>query len=117
MARRISLDAVCGLIDALLHKGYPSVAEVARLLCVSPRTLQRQLNAEGVCYSDIVDRCRRIAARRLLESTRKPVRDIASELGYRDAGSFSRAFRRWSGCSPRVYRRNSLGWNHDDCVS
>ena len=34
------------------------IEEVARLLRLSPRTLQRLLNGEGISYSDLVDRCR-----------------------------------------------------------
>lgn len=104
MPRRLSIDAVCRLIDALLPKGYPVIDDVARLLCISPRTLQRLLCEEGVSYSDIIDRCRCKAACESLAQTQIPVHHIATTLGYRDASSFSRAFRRWTGVAPRTYR-------------
>ena len=104
MARRLSIDAVCRLIDALLPRGYPVIEDVAGLLCVSPRTLQRLLNEQGVSYSDMVDRCRWRAACESLDHTQTPIQDIAEALGYRDASSFSRAFRRWTGKTPRSYR-------------
>jgi AraC-like DNA-binding protein len=84
MARPLSVDAICDLIDALLPGGYPSIEQVARLLCVSPRTLQRALSDADDRYSDMVDRCRRKAACESLEQTQKPIREIAKTLGYRD---------------------------------
>ena len=109
MSRSLSTNAVCRLIDALLPRGYPVLEEVAGLLRVSPRTLQRLFAAEGISYSDIVERCRCKTACEFLESTRIPVKDIATSLGYRDASSFSRAFRRWTGTAPRAYRDRMCG--------
>ena len=104
MPRQLSVDACCGLINALLHTGYPSIEEVARLLGFSSRTLQRLLNEKGVSYSELVERCRCQSACVALEHTRTPVQEIAARLGYADASSFARAFRRWTGTPPRVYR-------------
>lgn len=109
MKRNLSIDAVCRLIDALLPRGYPVLEEVAGLLRVSPRTLQRLFAAEGISYSDIVERCRCKTACESLESTRISIKDIAVSLGYRDASSFSRAFRRWTGAAPRAYRDRVTG--------
>jgi AraC-like DNA-binding protein len=109
MARQLSVDAICDLIEALLPRGYPCIEEVARLLSISPRSLQRALSETDDSYSDMVDRCRRIAACESLEQTQKPIKDIAKTLGYRDASSFSRAFRRWTGTMPRAYRNQLIG--------
>ena len=108
MARGSSTDAICRLIDVLLPRGYPGIEGVAQLLCISTRSLQRRLQEEGVSYSDLVDRCRCKAACELLAHTQQPIQDIASSLGYRDASSFARAFRRWTGIAPRAYRIQSL---------
>ena len=108
MAHQITIDAVCRLIDALLPGGYPNIDDVARLLGTSPRTLQRLLNERGVSYSKLIDRCRCRIACDCLEHTRKPIHAIAAALGYRDVSSFGRAFRRWTGKSPRTYRNLSL---------
>jgi AraC-like DNA-binding protein len=108
MARLLSVDAICDLIDSLLLGGYPPIEQVARLLCVSPRSLQRALSGADNSYSNMVDRCRRKAACESLEQTKKPIREIAKTLGYRDASSFSRAFRRWTGTMPRAYRNQLI---------
>lgn len=109
MARRLPVDAICRLIETLLPGGYPVIDEVAQLLQVSSRTLQRQLSEEGLSYSGLVERCRSRVACESLKHTRDPVRDIAALLGYRDVSSFSRAFLRWTGKTPRAYRNLSPG--------
>ena len=109
MARRLPVDAICRLIEALLPEGYPVIDEMAQLLRVSSRTLQRQLSEEGLSYSGLVERCRYRTACESLKHTRDPVRDIAALLGYRDVSSFSRAFLRWTGQTPSAYRNQSPG--------
>jgi AraC-like DNA-binding protein len=109
MIRQITIDAILRLINALLLKGYPNIIEVAQILSISQRSLQRLLNEEGVSYSGLVDRCRYQIACESLEHTRDSIQKIASTLGYHDAGSFTRAFRRWSGTTPRDYRKHSCG--------
>jgi len=52
-----------------------------------------------------VDEVRLDAARTLLCQTDLPVQDVAALLGYRTPSSFARAFGRWTGRSPRAYRR------------
>jgi AraC-like DNA-binding protein len=109
MAHRLSIEAICRLIETLLPGGYPVIDEVAQLLQVSPRTLQRLLNEAGSSYSGLVERCRCRVACESLRLTQDPVRDIAALLGYRDVSSFSRAFRRWTGITPRDFRKRSSG--------
>ena len=109
MARGLSIDAICLLINVLLPQGYPRIEALAQLLCMSTRTLQRLLNEAGVSYSDLVERCRCQAACDSLQQTQKPIQDIAATLGYSDASSFARAFRRWTGQTPRAYRNQLLG--------
>ena len=109
MRRRLSIEAICRLIDALFPRGDPAIAEVAQLLGLSSRTLQRWLNEAGVSYSALIDRCRCQAACAYLEHTQRPIQEIAAALGYRDASSFSQVFRRWTGNAPRAYRDQSHG--------
>jgi len=109
MACQLLIEASCEMISALLPEGNKAIEEVARLLGISPRTLQRRLNGEGISYSDLVDRCRCNAACEALECTKRPIQHIGATLGYADASSFARAFRRWTGAAPHIYRNRLRG--------
>ncbi len=84
--------------------GFRSLDQIARLTHVSPRTLKRKLAQEGTTYSATLEQVRRLRAEQLLRSQRG-LDDIAAELGYADAASFSRAFRRWTNMAPGAWRR------------
>ncbi|QDX81246.1 hypothetical protein B9N43_08330 [Denitratisoma sp. DHT3] len=76
----------------------------AEALSISARTLRRKLHEGGHSYQDIVDDVRASLARSYLESSRLTVEAIAERLGFSEPTSFSRAFRRWTGMSPRTFR-------------
>jgi AraC-like DNA-binding protein len=82
----------------------PSVTEAARHLNVSERTLHRQLAREGISYGALVDNTREEQARYLLSTSSLSLERIAELVGFGEATSFSRAFKRWTGMSPMVYR-------------
>jgi AraC-like DNA-binding protein len=84
--------------------GYPHIARSAEHLGVSVRSLQRNLARAHVSYSELVDDLRRELALVRVAGRDDSISRIASELGFGDPGSFTRAFRRWTGTSPRSYR-------------
>lgn len=88
-----------------LSAGEPSEEAAARALGLSLRNLQRRLRAEGTSYREALNDSRQEMARALLAEGRHSVTEIALLLGFADTGSFSRAFRRWTGQSPRAYCR------------
>ena len=79
--------------------------ECASRLAVSPRTLRRRLESRGMSYQGVVDDIRAGLARSYLESSKLSVEAIAERLGFNEPTSFSRAFRRWTGMSPREFRK------------
>jgi AraC-like DNA-binding protein len=93
------------VIGSLLPSGNPALAAAAEAGGLSDRTLQRRLNASGHTYSELLEDARRQAALRLLRDKDIKILDIALELGYSDPANFTRAFRRWTGASPRAARR------------
>lgn len=109
MDHRVEIDAICRLVNSLLPAGYPVIGDVAHLLQTSSRTLQRRLNEVGISYSDLVEHCRSQTACEALMFSGDSVQSIAAMLGYRDVSNFSRAFRRWTGKTPRAYRSKSIG--------
>ncbi|MFT3857205.1 MAG: AraC family transcriptional regulator [Aquabacterium sp.] len=90
---------------ALTAEGYPTMAQVARRLGITPRTLARHLDRHGVTFRQVLDERRHQEACTMLVTSPQPVEDIASRLGYNDPANFTRAFRRWAGCTPTQYRQ------------
>ena len=82
----------------------PSGARIAATLGLSRRRLHELLAAEGTRYSDLLADIRCEIARQLLEGTRMPAGEIATALHYSSPGAFSRAFRAWTGVTPRALR-------------
>lgn len=89
----------------LLGDGHPGVREVALATGMSVRTFQRQLAQRGLTYSELVDEVRYDEARRRLANPGKRIKRVAVEVGFAEPASFTRAFRRWTGLSPREYRQ------------
>lgn len=112
--RELPADAPQGLIEQVRQRmaarmeREASLSQVARDLGISPRTLQRQLEAHATSFQILLEDVRRVHALRYLSDTKHSVRRIAQRLGYADATSFRRAFRRWTGSSPAHYRVNGV---------
>lgn len=87
-----------------LTSGMPSAEEVARALGLSQRSLQRRLAALGLSFHGVVDETRHELARRYLDDPTKSVTEITFLLGFSEQSAFTRAFRRWSGMPPSIYR-------------
>jgi AraC-like DNA-binding protein len=87
-----------------LARGEPSQEDVAELLNMSPRTLQRKLGEGGTTYKEILDETRRVLALAYLSAPRHSVSDVTYLLGFSAGSSFTRAFRRWTGQSPSDWR-------------
>lgn len=92
------------IIYELIKSGDSTIASAAAYLGTSPRSLQRQVEALKLTYSEVVDEVRYELARELLAGRNLEIAKIGATLGYRDPSSFSRAFMRWSGTCPRDYR-------------
>ena len=91
-------------VPQLLPNGKPRVSEVARQLGMSTRTLSRKLSAEGVAFADILDQLRSALAQDYLSERELPISEIAWLLGYCEVSSFTHAFKRWTGKTPRQFR-------------
>jgi AraC-like DNA-binding protein len=96
-------------IGALLAHGEPRLADVARRLAVSERTLHRRLADDDTRFAALVDEARRERATFLLEDPRLSSSEIAFLLGYAEPAAFFRAFRRWTGTTPQTWRADRVG--------
>ena len=88
---------------ALEQQERPTPALIARRLGMGQRTLQRRLHEEGDNFRKVLEREQRDLALALLRRGSRVV-DVALAVGFGDATSFAKAFRRWTGGSPTDYR-------------
>jgi AraC-like DNA-binding protein len=84
--------------------GFHALPRIAKQMHMSVRTLKRKLEADGTSYSELLDEQRRGKAMLLLRRDDLAIEEIADRLGYSDAANFTRAFRRWTGTTPKAFR-------------
>jgi AraC-like DNA-binding protein len=96
-------DHVEHLLTALLHTGEVSMGVIAGKLCCSRQTLFRKLKSEDVTFEEVLDELRHKLAVNYLNANKASVKETARLVGYSDPAAFSRAFKRWTGSSPRVF--------------
>jgi AraC-like DNA-binding protein len=91
-------------LPQLLPHAKASASNVARKLAISTRTLSRKLRDEDVAFAEILEETRAALAKRYLAERDLPVSEIAWLLGYGEVSSFTHAFKRWTGTTPRQFR-------------
>ncbi|WP_433590720.1 AraC family transcriptional regulator [Nocardia sp. CA-145437] len=107
LARRYVRSGFAAVVRGVLIRDpgvIPDQSAVAAGLFVSPRTLSRRLNEEGTSFRALLDEVRQALSEELLDRTDMTTEQVAARLGYAEAASFIRAFRRWQGCPPQEYR-------------
>ncbi|HEY8616559.1 AraC family transcriptional regulator [Phenylobacterium sp.] len=108
LKRLESADTLRGRVEALLmpvlHRGDVNMDEVAARLGVSRQTLFRKLKAEGVTFERLYDELRHKLALHYLANPKVSVNETAYLVGFSEPAAFSRAFKRWTGLSPKAYR-------------
>lgn len=95
---------VVALLMAVLHTGAANVDMVAAKLGMSRQTLFRRLRGEGTSFARLLDELRHQLALHYLGSDKVSVNEAAYLVGFSDPAAFSRAFKRWTGSSPRDVR-------------
>jgi AraC-like DNA-binding protein len=84
-----------------------SINKVAKEMAVSVRTLQKRLESEGVVFSDLYKEIRQRLAKKYLREN-YTVEQITYLLGFSEPSVFRKAFKKWSGVTPREYRESTL---------
>lgn len=95
-------------LRAMLIAGHASEGRVAQAFAVHRRTLNRRLRDEGTTFRSLLNEARYEVACQLLGDSDAGVEEIAGGLGYSGATAFGRAFKRWSGRAPQVWRAAAL---------
>jgi AraC-like DNA-binding protein len=94
----------------MLPSGQTSLEQIAHWLHTSVSTLRRKLKQEGVTYRQVLDDTRRALAEGYVADRRYTFSEVAYLLGFAEQASFSKAFKRWTGSSPRRFRLASSTW-------
>ena len=100
-------DRVRACLMEVLASGQVSIADVAKRLALSPRTLQRRLQAEDTSFKQELSNLRSELANHYLVNTPYSSAEISFLLGYSEPSSFFRAFHIWTGKTPEVVREMS----------
>ncbi|QTJ70583.1 AraC family transcriptional regulator (plasmid) [Rhodococcus sp. ZPP] len=79
-------------------------SEIADLLSIHPRTLQRRLHDEGTTFEQIRDEVHRTATLRLLTESNLPFSQVSYALGFSDQSAMSRKVRQWFGTTATQMR-------------
>ena len=96
------------LLTPMLHTGDASMDAIAGKLGLSRQTLFRKLKAEGVTFAKVLDELRHKMALHYLTEKKVSVNETAYLVGFSDPAAFSRAFKRWTGSSPRTIRASKI---------
>lgn len=99
------------VLEAALPRAM-DLEEAARELHLSPRTLHRRLQDEGMNFRAVRDALRRDLALERLARPGESVARVAAELGYSEPSAFFRAFQGWTGEAPSAWRRRFLPRRH-----
>jgi AraC-like DNA-binding protein len=101
---RSVVERVREYVERHLADGEPTAEAAAKELAMSGRTLRRALQDGGTTFRELVEGVRLARAHALLGQPNVTVSETAYLLGFGDLTAFSRAFKRWTGKSPREYR-------------
>ncbi len=100
-------DLITRVKTAITHElpsGSPSDEVVAKAVYMSPRSLRRRLSVAGTSYSQLLEVVRCELAKRYLADPSQSLSEISYLLGFSELSAFSRAFKRWTGQAPSVFR-------------
>jgi len=95
-------------INQQLQGEAPTIEAIARSLTISVRQLQRELQSENTSYQQLLDKTRKELALRQIQNREISINDVAFLLGFSEPSAFYRAFKRWTGQTPRSYRSGEL---------
>ncbi len=112
LERLESLESARGRVESLLipilETGEATMDTIAGKLGLSRQTLFRKLKAEGVTFEQVLDELRHKLALQYLNGKKASVNGTAYLLGFSDPAAFSRAFKRWTGSSPRMMQASKV---------
>ncbi|WP_317929855.1 helix-turn-helix transcriptional regulator [Halioxenophilus sp. WMMB6] len=112
-ARKTTVERVQDYVRGALASRSCTIERCADKLGMSVRTLQSHLSDADQKFSDILEHQRTELAKDYLQQEQLSLDDVAANLGYAEQSSFGRAFKRWTGQTPKQFRRVVLGASAD----
>ncbi len=106
LSRESYSQQVAEAIAQRLKGELPKIEAIARDLAISSRQLQRLLQTENTSFQKLLDATRKQMALHHLKDLNTPIYHIAFLLGFSAPTAFNRAFKRWTGIPPRIYRQS-----------
>jgi AraC-like DNA-binding protein len=99
-------NEVLGYLKWRIESGLPTIDQAASDLNMTKRTMIRKLKDEGASYQALKDKIRKDRAIKLLTKRSMLISDVAEKLGFSDSAVFARAFKAWTGQTPKAYKEN-----------
>ncbi|KZX62180.1 AraC family transcriptional regulator [Alcanivorax sp. HI0033] len=88
---------------------FPDFTEICGKLNMTPQTLRRRLKEANTSYQEIKDSIRKDASVYYLSKPDLSIDEIALLMGFSEASSFHRAFKKWTGKTPSSFRKEHFG--------
>jgi len=92
------------LIRESLSDGNLTMETISQKLGNSSRTLQRKLREEGTSYQKLFEETQSEMSKFYLQQPESRICEISYLLGFSQPSAFHRAFRRWTGLTPKVFQ-------------
>ena len=102
-----TVEQVRKQLIAAMDGGDTSIETIAKKLGTSARSLQRRLAEEGTRYNDLLSEIRAEFAKRYLARGSISASEVAYLLGFTEPPAFFKAFKRWTGMTPREFQLGS----------
>lgn len=97
---------MCRTLDELSDLSLATVDFIAQQLGMTKRTLNRRFSEMDTNYRAVIEKYKLDKSIALLANHKLSIAIISQQLGFTDATAFSRAFKRWTGSSPSLYRKS-----------
>ncbi len=89
--------------------GPPTLKLLARAMAMSERTVRRRLQAAGTSFRQIQEEVAVELAHAYLSRPGLTASEVAFLLGFSEPSAFFRAYRRWTGDTPKAYQSRGQG--------
>lgn len=93
-------------LPSLILSNQANIKYLANQLNTTPRSLQRKLSEENINFRQLLDNARHTLAIQLLQEKEQPLSHISGIIGFNEQSSFTRAFKRWTGKTPKQFQES-----------